>query len=324
MSKPPPSDKSPPRARAGLASRALGLVMRRPVRPLTLAIVAALAGLTMAAFGLFRPASVEVTTVPPGVVALVNGEPVLESDYLLEIEQKYGVPYVQITKAQRQEFLNEMIDQELLVQRALALDLPEQDTNVRTALQDSVGALTSAQARAGEPDNEDVLRAHFAAHRERFDTDGSMLLVDLLLRWGSYEYADQTESQAMADAAQAAYELKSGAPLDYVKQHYGMIESGRVNGIEPDFAARIKLGPKLYAVAAAMNDGTVSSPVSESDGVHVMIMQTRRAPVFKDFESVKNSVYDDYMGEQRAKAREDNLKFLRRGANIILAPGMRP
>jgi hypothetical protein len=55
-----------------------------------------------------------------------------------------------------------------------------------------------------------------------------------------------------------------------------------------------------------------------------MIMQTRRAPVFKDFESVKNSVYDDYMGEQRAKAREDNLKFLRRGANIILAPGMRP
>jgi len=309
--------------RAGLISRAMALVVRQPVRPLALAIIAGLAGLTMAAFGLFRPASVEVTTVPPGVVALVNGEPVLESDYLLEIEQKYGVPYVQITKAQRLEFLNEMIDQELIVQRALALDLPEQDTNVRTALHDSVGALTSAQSRAASPDD-DVLRAHFMAHRERFDTDGSMQLTDLLLRWGSYEYAAQTETQAMADAAQAAYELKAGAPRDYVKQHYGLVDSGRVSGTEPDFAAKIKLGPKLYPIAAAMNDGTFSSPISESDGVHVLIMEIRRPPVFKDFETVKNSVYDDYMGEQRSKAKEENLRFLRRGAKIILAPGMRP
>ncbi len=323
MSKPPPSDKSPQPVRAGLISRAMALVVRQPVRPLALAIIAGLAGLTMAAFGLFRPASVEVTTVPPGVVALVNGEPVLESDYLLEIEQKYGVPYVQITKAQRLEFLNEMIDQELIVQRALALDLPEQDTNVRTALHDSVGALTSAQSRAASPDD-DVLRAHFMAHRERFDTDGSMQLTDLLLRWGSYEYAAQTETQAMADAAQAAYELKAGAPRDYVKQHYGLVDSGRVSGTEPDFAAKIKLGPKLYPIAAAMNDGTFSSPISESDGVHVLIMEIRRPPVFKDFETVKNSVYDDYMGEQRSKAKEENLRFLRRGAKIILAPGMRP
>ncbi|MEI7932660.1 MAG: hypothetical protein WCI21_06360, partial [Alphaproteobacteria bacterium] len=218
MSKPPRSDKPAEPARGGLATRAMGLVLRQPVRPFALAIAAGLIGLAIAASGLFKPASVEVTAVPPGVVALVNGEPVLESDYRLEIEQKYGVPYVQITEAQRAEFLQEIIDQELLVQRALALDLPEQDSNVRTALQDSVGALTSAQARGEQPDDE-VLRAHFLAHRERFDTDGSMQLTDLLLRWGGYEYAAQTEAQALADASQAAFELKAGAPRAYVMQH---------------------------------------------------------------------------------------------------------
>ncbi len=329
MSIPSQSDKpaapvtldKPVRPKLGLATVIMLAVSRRPVRPMILALIAGGVGVALAMSGLFRPADREVTSVPPGVVALVNGEPVLEADYRLELEQKYGITYAEATKAQRAEYLREMIDQELIVQHALALDLPEQDTNVRTALIDSVGALTGAQAEGAQPDD-DVLKAYFTAHADRYDTGGSMTLTDLLIKWGSYEFAAQTESQAMADAAQAAYELKSGANRDYVKQHYNMIDSGRVSGVEPDFAAKARLGPKLYAVAQAMNAGTVSNPVSETDGVHVLIMDERVMPIFKGFEAVKNSVYSDYMAEQRAKSKADNVKFLRRGARIILAPGL--
>ncbi len=324
MSTPLPSDRpqapaaAPPRRRGliGLAGRLFGGAMR----PAALAATAAAVGLGIALAGLFHPAAHDAVATPPGVVALVNGEPILETDFIAETEQSAGTSFDKTTPAERAAQLRRMIDEELMVQRALTLDLPEQDTNVRSALGDSVTALVSAQV-LGEGPTDAQLQAFFNAHRAKYGTDGSMTLTDLVLKYGSFENADQTLSQAMADAAQAAYELRGGASQDYVKQHYGLVDSGRVTGIEPDFAARIHLGDKLYPVAAALNDGAISEPVADADGVHVMIMDTRVAPVFKDFDSVRNSVFADYQQDQKNKSRDDNLKFLRRNARILLAPG---
>ena len=150
-----------------------------------------------------------------------------------------------------------------------------------------------------------------------------MTLTDLVLHVGGFENADQTTDQALADAAQGAYELRSGSTLDYVKQHFGFVDSGKVTGEEPDFAARIHLGDKVYAVAQGMTDGQISDPISVPDGVHVLIMDHRQAPVFYDYDSVKNNVYTDYAADQKAKAKRDNLNFLRKGAKILIAPGFR-
>ncbi len=325
MSTPLPSDK--PKGAAAAPRRRLGVMslfarlFRGAARPVTLAAAAAAIGLSLALFGLFHPAARDAVAVPPGAVALVNGEPILESDFIEETQQSAGVPFDKATPADKAAQLRRMINEELMVQRALALDLPEQDTNVRSALGDSVTALVSAQV-VGEAPTDEALQAFFNAHRSKYGTDGSMILTDLVLKYGGFENADQTLGQAMADAAQAAYELRAGASLDYVKQHFGLVDSGRVTGIEPDFAARIHLGDKLYPVAAAMNDGAISDPVADADGVHVMIMDTRTAPVFKDFDSVRNSVFADYQQDQKNKSRDDNLKFLRRNATILLAPGL--
>ena len=45
--------------------------------------------------------------------------------------------------------------------------------------------------------------------------------------------------------------------------------------------------------------------------------------MFADYASVQNNVYADYQQERRAQAREDNLKILRRDAQILLAPGLK-
>ena len=148
-----------------------------------------------------------------------------------------------------------------------------------------------------------------------------MNLVDLLLKVGGYENVEQTVDQAMADAKQAAYELKSGANLDYIKSHFSLVDSGKVNGDEADFAARIHLGDKLYNVAETLNDGQVSDPVADTDGVHLLVMVARTAPVFYEYESVKNNVYTDYLTDQKARAKMENLAFLRRNAKILIAPG---
>jgi hypothetical protein len=316
----PPPAETPVKPKARRWAPVAAALSRRPARSTALTVVGAAAGFAIAAAGLFRPAPQTVAAVPPGDVALVNQEPILMSDFITETEQKYGVTFAQTTPAQRARQLRDMIDQELLVQRSLALDLPEQDTTSRAALEDGVTALIDAPVVADRPSDE-ALKAYYVAHRANYATHGSMTLTDLVLHVGGFENADQTTQQAMADAAEAAYQLRSGASIDTVKQHFGFVASGKVNGEEPDFAARLHLGPKLYAVAQGMSDGTISAPIADADGVHLLVMQQRLAPVFNDFEGVRNNVYADYQAAQKAKANAANLSFLRGSAEILLAPG---
>jgi hypothetical protein len=213
-----------------------------------------------------------------------------------------------------------MIDDELMVQRNLALDLPEQDTDVRMAMIDGVTSQVNAGVVATDVTDEELI-GFYNAHRDKYTSSGSMTLNDLVLHVGGFENTDQTIEQAMADAKQAVYEMRSGATQDYIKEHFGFVESGKVSGEEEDFAAKLHLGPKLYAIASAMADGEISEPVADSDGVHVMVMQQRRQPVFADFASVRNNVFSDYVASQQAKAQAENLKFLRGNAQILLAPG---
>ena len=293
---------------------------RRPARPVLLTVAAAVVGLGAAAIGVLHPAYRDLTAVPPGDVALVNQEPVLMSDFISETEQAESVPFAQATPAERAAVLRRMIDEELMVQRGLALDLPEQDTDVRTALSDGVAALVAAPVLAQQPPD-NALRAFYAAHRANYATQGSMAVTDLVLHIGGFENADQSLDQAMADAAQAVYELRSGAGIDFAKQHFSFADTGKVNGEEPDFAARLHLGPRLYAAADKLSDGEVSEPVQDADGVHVLVMQHRQPPVFTDYDGVRNNVYTDYVAAQKAQAKQDNVKFLRRGAQILVAPG---
>ena len=87
--------------------------------------------------------------------------------------------------------------------------------------------------------------------------------------------------------------------------------------VEPLFPHRAL----LYAAAAMLSDGEVSQPVADTDGVHVLVMQHRQAPVFADFDKVRNNVFTDYVNLQKERAKQATLSFLRSNAQILLAPG---
>ncbi len=295
-------------------------LLARPQRRLALALAAAATGLALAAAGVFHPAPRDLTSVPPGDVALVNQQPILMSDFVDETQSTAGGSFADATPADRARVLRNMIDQELLVQRALAINLPEQDTSVRDALADGVNNEINSGVLATSPD-EGALRVYFAAHQSDYSSKGSMNLTDLVLHVGGFENVDQSVNQALADAAEAVYQLRSGAALDYVQQHFSMMDSGKVSGDTLDFAAQIHLSPKLYAVARGLSDGQVSNPIADTDGVHVLVMHHRVAPVPADFDSVRNNVYSDYTKAREAEAQQENLKFLRATAQILIAPG---
>jgi parvulin-like peptidyl-prolyl isomerase len=151
-----------------------------------------------------------------------------------------------------------------------------------------------------------------------------MRVRDIVLHVGGYQNANQTVDQAMADAQEAAYQLRSGAALDQVMQHFSLVDSGRTKGgDEFDFAAKLHLGDKLFAVAATLTSGEISDPVVEGDGVHIVMMEERRAPRPAGINASRGTVYADYRTDQQLHARAENLKFLRSNAQILLAPGQR-
>lgn len=311
-----PSTKPP-----GHAPGLMTAILTRPRRPLTLLVVGAGFGLLAVGFALFRPAEDVARTVPPGYVALVNGRGILMSDFMSQTENETSMPFAETTPEQRRTVLHEMIDEELLVQRALALDFPTLDTNVRMALVDGINSQVSAPVLARRPSDAE-LQQFYNANRRKYMNEGSMQLVDLVLHFGGIEDADQSVEQAEADAAQAVYQLRSGASLDYVTQHFGF-SAGHTDGSEQfDFAANLRLGPKLFAVASELSDGDISDPVTDTDGVHVMIMRHRQAPFDAGFDKVRNNVYSDYTAAAQQRVQEQNVEFLHANADILLAPGL--
>ena len=278
-------------------------------------------GLAAAGASLLRPVARPLTRVPPGYVALVNEKGVLTSDFIAQTQSETGANFADTSAAERRRVLNEMIDQELLVQRALVLDLPQTTTEVREVMASAVDAQVEAPLLALEPTDAE-LRAFYDAHRAKYTSGGRMTVHDLILRFGGYADADQTLAQAEVDAAEAVYQLRSGASIDYVMEHFGFADSGRVDNTEQlEFAAKLHLGPKLYQVATTLGDGEVSDPIAMPDGVHVLVMDRRRPPQPADFAAVRNTVYSDYRADESARARAENLRILRSQARILLAPG---
>jgi hypothetical protein len=296
--------------------------LRSVARSLALPLAGIILGLLLADSGLLRKSAPRQTAVVPGYAALVNGKGVLMSDFISETQTEMEKPFAQATPAERARVLHQMIDEELLVQRALVLDLPETATEVRTALADAVNAQAAAPALAAQP-TEAALIAYYRKHRARYESYGSMQLRDLVLHVGGYQDTDQTFSQAEADAIEAVYQLRSGASVDHISEHFGFADSGRMGrGPELDFAAKLHLGSQLYQIARSMSTGQVSDPITASDGVHVLIMEVRQPPAIEDFPTARAQVYSDYRRDLVRQADRANLGVLRRRARILVAAGL--
>ncbi len=289
---------------------------------LALPAAAALAGLLLAGVGLVRRPPPPIQSIPPGYAALVNGKSILMSDYMAQTMEVTGASYDDVSPAVRAKVLRDMINEELLVQRGVVLDLPETTTEVRDVMVAAVNTQV-AQPVLAEPVSDEQLKAWYTAHRNAYTTEGAMDVTDLVLHVGGYENANQTIAQAETDASEAAYQLRSGADLRYIMDHFGFVDSHRTSGLELDFGAKIHLGAQLFNLASTMQDGQVSDPVTEPDGLHVLIMNHRDTPRPAAFDAVRNKVYQDYRDARRQRADQQNIALLRRDARILIAPGLR-
>jgi parvulin-like peptidyl-prolyl isomerase len=278
-----------------------------PTRSLAFLAFGATAGLVIAGFGLFTAKGTATHTMPPEDIALVNQRPILIIDFASQLNSVYGVSVAQATPAQKAKILDDMIREELLVQRGLDLDFPESDPDVRTALVTAVEQQAIGDVAAEQP-SDAVFQAYYEQHRERYSSNGIMAVHDLL---------------TAGDATVAVAALRGGAGLADVIVKYGLNDTAKTRGEEFYFAVKAHLGDALYAAATPLKAGQVSDPIAQPDGTHVLVMDKNTPPVPLAFAEARERVVSDYRRDAEARVQQQEEKYLRAQADIRIAPGYR-
>ena len=271
-------------------------------RSMLLAAIGAMLGLGIAGYGLFTAQGTRTASVPAEDAALVNNIPVLRADLIAQVTALYSVPYSQTTRTQRQKVLDDMVREELYVQRGVEMGLSNDDIDVRQALVQATEGQIAQDAATAKP-AEDELRGWYVAHRDKYASEGLMTLHEWRVPAGN-------------DPQRAVAALRGGASPDAL----GLKTTGRVDdGEEFYFAAEEHLGKRVFAVAHRLTDGMVSDPIPTPDGIHIVQMVRNQLPVATPYPEARDQVLRDFLADKIARLQEGNKRFLKKRADIKIA-----
>jgi parvulin-like peptidyl-prolyl isomerase len=270
----------------------------------------ALLGLALAGYSLFTARSATTLFVPADAVALVNQQLISRSDYLLLLQTLYGVEFAQATLEQKHQVLNDMIREELFVQRGKELDLASSDPDVRSALVNAVELEISENALTSQP-SEAALRQYYTQNPGKYVSEGTMNVHDLVFPAG----------EAHLGVELTALKSTLLEPETLVRLHAR--DSGRTVGDEFYFAAKIHLGEQLFDVARELHDGALSVPISQLDGIHVLYMLKNKRPEQFDFVTARPQVLNDFRTQSINRLQAGDEAFLRKRANVLIADDLR-
>jgi hypothetical protein len=276
-------------------------------RSFFLAICGAVIGLLLAGYALFTARGTSTLLVPAEDVALVNQQPISRSDYLMQLRSLYNVELSHATLEQRQKVLNDMIREELFVQRGKELDVASTDPDVRNALVNAVELEIASDAITSQP-TEAALRGYYQTHPERYASEGIMTVEDYVF-----------PANGAAGVSQAIEVLEIQAPTPDLIAPFGGKSSGKVGDEEFYFAAKIHLGDRLFEAACVLPPGGVSAPIGMPDGIHVLYMRKNIKPAVLDFAAARDQVLSDYRNERIRQLTTGDEAFLRKRANILIA-----
>ena len=276
-------------------------------RSLILCAAGAVLGLVIAGFGLFTAHGTRTAGVPAEDVALVNGVPILMSDYIQQVRTVFDVPLDRATPAQRRKALGDMVREELFVQRGVELGLQSDTVEVRTALVGAVEAQSAADATMSQP-GEAELQAYYRQHIDQFSNEGVIEAIDHVL---------PNSSDATAIASATATLRQAGPSADRIAPRSGKATSGE----EFYFAAKIHLGDALFEAARGVPSGGISAPVRLPDGVHLVVVRKNLMARPQPFADVRDQVLAAWVKDNAKRLTEANERFLRKRADIQFAPG---
>jgi len=274
----------------------------------------ALVGLAAAAAGLAMRTP-RAAGLPAGAVATVNGTAVRSVEYERAVGALASDRRTPLDDEDRRFVLDRLVDEELLVQRALELGLVRSDRRVRS---DLVGALIDsvvADASQHEPDAAE-LRAFYDANRDWFAQPGRLRLRQIAVAGPP----NRDDALALARASEVAERLRRGEAWDAVES---ALADPPVAPVPDDLLPPTKLGQYLgtsaVEAAAALAPGAISDPLRVAGGWSVLQLTQREPSSTPPLEEIEDQVRAELRRRAGDTALRRYVEELRQHAEIRVA-----
>jgi len=247
----------------------------------------------------------ELSEFPSGSFAVVNGVPLGSKDLGASNSDERS-----------DAFIDQRIEEELLIQKALDLGLLRRTPQVRQHLLSSMSEHIYAGS-SKTPPSEAQLKAYFERNQKQYAGPATYDIDCIFFRGAS------PQTQEAIDKVLAG--IQSGEDFLKLKELYGDKPSLPLpESPLPPGAMRMYLGPSAANIVEKLEPGSYSQAIRVAGGsrlVHLKRVLEAPAPVFEDH---RERILDHYWAESRAKEIKTYIKKLRGEADIRLAPGDNP
>lgn len=280
-------------------------------RPLLLLGLGAAAGLVLAATGLLRSGTALPGTLDAGVAATVNGAVIRSDDYERLVSGFERDTRAEADAATRKRLLDRMIDEELLVQRALELGLANSDRKIRGELTAAVIRAVVVEAEERQPTQSELER-FFDDERAFFTQPGRLRVQEIFFRIRNPD----EEATAASRAAAARDRLLAGEPFEEVRGAGDAAISQVPDVLLPATKLREYLGPTALAAAQSLEPGAPSEPVRSGTGYHVLRVVEREPARTPELSAIEPQVRAEWRRRAGDEALRDYLDELRERADV--------
>jgi len=282
-----------------------------------LLLVGAALGLGLATVGLLE-ARLEESGLSADAAARVGERTIRRVDYervLAGVEADLRGP---VDESVRRRVLDRMIDEELLVQRALELGLASIDRRVRGELTSSLMDSIVSEADAEEPSEREVAR-HFEENLDFFSRPGRLRGRTIFFSTHASKRVGGADSEANDRALLALEELRAGGDVDEIERRLGDRQvSPLPNALLPPSKIRDYVGPTLLQELGRLDIGSWSDPVETGGGIHLASVVAREPRVVPVFEAVEGLVRQDLKRRRGDEALRRYLDDLREQTRVAI------
>jgi len=272
----------------------------------------ALAGLAAAAASLLGGGAAE--PLAAGAVARVNGTPIRSEEYERLLAALASDRRAPLADEDRRRVLDRLIEEELLVQHALALGLARSDRRVRADLVSAVLGSLAAASDGYQPGDAEV-REFYESQRDYFAGPGRLRVRQV------YVAVDAAgEPAARERAERAAARLRAGEPLERVRAELGSLEVAPLpDALLPPAKLREYLGPTALLAALDLGVGRASDPVRSAQGYHVLVLVEREPGGAPPLEEIAPQVRAELRRREGDRMLRERLDQLRAEADVTFA-----
>jgi len=288
-------------------------------RPWLLSAGAAI-GLGLATFGLLEPRN-DPQMLPPDAAAQVGDRTIRRIDYERVLAGVEGDSRNPLDESIRRLVLDRMVDEELLVQRALELGLAAIDRRVRGELTSGLMDSIVGEADADEASEREVA-GHFEENLDFFTRPGRLRARTIF-----FSSRDDGRGQASGGAAErarrAAAGLRAGGIASEIENRLGDPQiSALPDGMLPPSKVRDYVGPVVLQSLEELGVGEWSDPIETGGGFYIAHLIDREPRIVPAFEEVEELVRRDLKRRRGDRALRDYLDDLRTRTPVAINESM--